>query len=66
MIEWMKAIEQMMLNSNKECVIKCLRSQEVNVQETSTKHLQKRNRHSSEVHKNQKKEQIVGTLDRSW
>ena len=53
-IEWMKAIERMILNSNKECAIKCLRSQEVNVQETSTKHLQRRNRHLLEVHKKSK------------
>ena len=36
-IERTKAMEELILNSNKDCVIKYLRSQEVNVQETSTK-----------------------------
>ena len=54
MIEWINEIERMILNSNKECAIKCLRSQEVNVQETSTKHLQRINMNLLEVYKKSK------------
>ena len=52
----MEEIERMMLNSNKECAINFLRSQDVNVQETSTKNLQRRNRHLLEVCKKSKEE----------
>ena len=37
-----------------KCAIKCLRSQEVNAQETLTKHLQRRNRYLLEIYKKSK------------
>ena len=39
-IEWTNAIEKMILNSNKSHAIRCLKNQEINVQEISTTHLQ--------------------------
>ena len=54
-IEWMSAIESLMLRSNKCDAIRCLMSQETNVQTTSTMHLQRRNIHLLQVYKLSKK-----------
>ena len=52
----MNVIESLIIKSNKDKVIKCMRSQEVNVEIALMKHLQKRNRHLLQVYKLLKEE----------
>ena len=52
----MNTIESIIIKSNKVEVIKCMRSQEVNMEIASMKHLQKKNRHLLQMYKLLKEE----------
>ena len=57
----MNALESLIMKSNKVKAIKCMRSQEVNLQSIITAHLQKRNQHLLEVCELSKEESnIIG------
>ena len=61
-IEWTKALENMILRSNKLGAIRCLRNQTVNIQNTSTAKSQNRNKYLTEVHKRSKDEDKSGDI----
>ena len=61
-IEWTKALESMILRSNKLEAIKCLRNQAVDIRSTSTSTLQNRNKHLIEVFKRSKVDENSGDI----
>ena len=50
-LEWTSVLEKMILKLNKNTVIKCLRNQQTNPENTSNMHLQQRNMHLIDMHK---------------